>query len=107
LRAASFPASPLRLIPFKDNFRMRPGEEMPTVLLVEDDEATRFAMAGVLHREGYQLHLAASGGEALGVLQASAPSVDVLLLDVHLPDVTGAELCARLNEQYPRLPVIV
>jgi DNA-binding response OmpR family regulator len=79
----------------------------PTVLIVEDDDATRDAMARLLAREGYLVLTAATGHDAVGLLDSAAAPVDVLLLDVRLPDVNGTELCARLREAYPDLPVVI
>lgn len=83
------------------------GERPPTVLLVEDDEPARFAMAALLVREGYQVVTAASVHDAMGILRRPFTPFDVVLLDVHLPDASGIDLCARLRELFPKVPVIV
>ena len=82
-------------------------ERPPTVLIVEDDDTTRFAMTEILVQEGYLVLTAATGHDALGMLHQPLAPIDVVLLDVHLPDVNGIELCTRLRELYPHLPVIV
>jgi DNA-binding response OmpR family regulator len=83
------------------------GEPQPTVLVVEDDEAARFAMAALLVREGYLVLTAANCHDAMSILRSPLSPIDVALLDVHLPDASGIDLCARLREQYPGIPVIV
>jgi DNA-binding response OmpR family regulator len=79
----------------------------PTVLLVEDDELVRDAMTRILVREGYLVLTAACGHDAIGLLKTPLSPIDVVLLDVHLPDVNGIDLCARLREMHPKLPVVV
>ena len=79
----------------------------PTVLIVEDDELTRDAMAKVLSREGYLVLTAATGHDALGQLQTPLAPIDVVVLDVHLPDVSGIDLCARIRQVHPNMPVVV
>jgi DNA-binding response OmpR family regulator len=79
----------------------------PTVLLVEDDEATRHIMTRILVREGYLALTAESGHDALSYLRAPLSPIDVVILDVHLPDVSGIDLCARIREQHPNVPVVV
>jgi DNA-binding response OmpR family regulator len=79
----------------------------PTVLLVEDDELVRDAMYLTLVREGYLVHTAATGHDAIGLLKTPLSPIDVVLLDVQLPDVSGIDLCARLRELHPNLPVVV
>jgi DNA-binding response OmpR family regulator len=79
----------------------------PTVLVVEDDEATRLAMASWLAAEGFLVLTAANGHEAVGHLERPLETIDVVVLDVGLPDVDGVALCQRLRELYPALPVLV
>jgi DNA-binding response OmpR family regulator len=79
----------------------------PTVLVVEDDEMIRDAMTRILVREGYHALTAESGRDALGFLRAPLSPIDVVILDVHLPDVSGIDLCARIREVHPKLPIVV
>jgi DNA-binding response OmpR family regulator len=82
-------------------------KHQPTILLVEDDETTRDAMAAVLVREGYLVLTAGSGHDAISILHAPLSTIDVILLDVHLPDINGTDLCARVRQLQPDIPVIV
>jgi DNA-binding response OmpR family regulator len=79
----------------------------PTVLVVEDDELVLDAMTRMLVREGYLVLTAASGHDAIGLLHAPLQPINVLVLDVNLPDVSGIDLCARIRELHPDLPVVV
>jgi len=78
-----------------------------TLLVVEDDETLRDALACILVHEGYMVLTAATGHDAMGLLRTPLSPIDVVLLDVNLPDVSGVDLCARLREIYPQLPVVV
>ncbi len=64
-----------------------------TVLLVDDDEAKRYIMATWLQRAGHTVREAATGREAL----VQAPSADLILLDVHLPDMSGFDVCRQIK----------
>jgi len=79
----------------------------PTLLLVEDDELVRDAMTRLFVREGYLVLTASTGHDAIGVLRTPSSPIDVVLLDIGLPDVSGADLCARLRQFFPNLPVVV
>lgn len=79
----------------------------PTVLIVEDDESIRDAMTRVLVREGYLAMTAETGHDALGFLRTPLSPINVVILDVHLPDVSGIDLCARIRELHPTMPIIV
>jgi CheY-like chemotaxis protein len=78
-----------------------------TLLVVEDDEMVRDAMTRLFVREGYLVLTASTGHDAMGLLRTPATRVDVVLLDIGLPDVSGADLCARMRQFFPHLPVVV
>jgi DNA-binding NtrC family response regulator len=87
--------------------RTEVAEHQRTVLLVEDDEDTLFAIDKLLTREGYLVLTAESGHDAIGMLKKPLSPIDVVLLDVHLPDVEGTALGARMRELRPALPIVV
>lgn len=64
------------------------------VLVVDDNAAGRYAVSRMLRRGGYQVREAGTGKEALA-LAAERPRL--VLLDVHLPDLDGLEVCRRLR----------
>lgn len=75
------------------------------MLHVEDDEATRYLVARLLDRGGFDVIGAATGREALARLEDRP---DAILLGVKLPDVTGFQLCRHLRGD-PRaaaLPIV-
>ncbi|MBI3971424.1 MAG: response regulator transcription factor [Chloroflexi bacterium] len=76
----------------------------PSVLVVEDDRLHRVLLETNLTRAGYRAVVASSGEEALALLAREA--VDLVLLDLQLPDVDGYEVCRRLRE-ISRVPVIM
>jgi CheY-like chemotaxis protein len=79
--------------------------DQPTVLLlVDDDEAKRYIMATWLRRAGHTVIEAATGREGL----ARAGEAELILLDVHLPDISGFDVCRQIKAD-PRtaaIPVI-
>ncbi len=75
-----------------------------TVLVVDDDEGTRETLAAILRHEFRLLH-AASGEAALAVMEKE--DVDLMLLDVRLPGISGLEVLKILKENYPLVEVIV
>jgi DNA-binding response OmpR family regulator len=79
----------------------------PTVLLVEDDDVLLDAMTRMLVRAGYLVLTAASGHDAIGMLHTPLQPINVVVLDVNLPDVSGVDLCARIRELHPAMPVVV
>jgi type II secretory ATPase GspE/PulE/Tfp pilus assembly ATPase PilB-like protein/ActR/RegA family two-component response regulator len=78
-----------------------------TVLLVEDEETLRRVMRDLLEQEGYLVHEAGDGAEALEMIDRFAP--DVVLLDLNLPNVDGYTVLAQLRSRPATrdLPVLV
>jgi CheY-like chemotaxis protein len=85
----------------------RQKKPQPTILVVDPDDATREALNVVLVREGYFVLPAASVRDAWGMFRTPHARIDLVLMDPHLPDVSGIHLCARLRELSPTLPVMV
>lgn len=73
-----------------------------TILVVEDEIAVREIAAYVLRDQGYHVLEASSGSEALSLLSGEiVPGIDLLLTDVVMPGMGGAELAKRLQESTP------
>ena len=66
----------------------------PTVLVVDDSEPIREVTSGMLRDAGYDVLEAGTGAEGLRLARARP---DLVVLDVHLPDVDGFEVCRRLK----------
>ena len=77
-----------------------------TVLLVEDEPGVRHLARDVLSRYGYKVIEAADGSEALRLVAARDESIDLLLTDVVMPGMSGAELARRFRELRPNVPVL-
>jgi CheY-like chemotaxis protein len=78
-----------------------------TVLIVEDQDTVRQLAARVLKQQGYSTVEAASGSEALLLLQGQdAPAIDLLLTDVILPGINGRELADRVRSEMPAIKVL-
>lgn len=67
-----------------------------TLINVDDHEAARYARHRILTGAGFRVLDAATGQETLDLVDANRP--DLVLLDIHLPDFSGIEVCRRLRE---------
>ena len=76
-----------------------------TILLVEDEPAVKDLFAQALRREGYTVHEARNGLEALEV-ESTIPHIDLLVTDVAMPYMKGPELARHLRARQDDLKVI-
>ncbi len=77
------------------------------VLVVEDEDAVRNVAAEVLRRRGHQVSLAADGEAAVALVERDPSSIDVVVLDLVLPRLSGIEVFRRCRRLRPDLPVIL
>ncbi|EPZ38882.1 MULTISPECIES: response regulator transcription factor [Anoxybacillus] len=77
---------------------------MPQVLIVDDDAHIRELVGHFLSLEGFEIHEATTGKEALVVLEEA--KVDLVVLDIMMPEMDGWELCRELR-QYDDVPILM
>jgi PAS domain S-box-containing protein len=82
------------------------ARERPSVLVVDDSEVARAAIAEHLSALGYEVFATDGPGRALEWAAARREPIDLLLTELRLPDMTGDELAGRLRESNPELRVI-
>lgn len=78
---------------------------MFTILVVEDDKNTRKLMCAVLGNNGFEVHSAADGEEALEVLDKN--HIDLIVLDIMMPGMDGYELTQDLRTAGQNLPILM
>ncbi len=81
-----------------------PGSRQ-TILVVEDDRNIGNGLRRALEGEGYEVQWVTDGASALDV--AAGGRVDLVVLDLYLPDVDGVEICHQLRQSFPSLPILI
>jgi len=76
-----------------------------SILLVDDEDEIRGALARSLRREPYEIVTATSGAEALSILRQR--SIDVIISDQMMPEMTGLELFKQVKTEYPHVLRII
>lgn len=81
--------------------------DMASILAVDDSPSMRQLVALTLKRAGHEVHLAEDGVDALQV--AEGTEVDVVITDVHMPNMNGIELIGELRKRgnYRYKPILV
>jgi CheY-like chemotaxis protein len=75
------------------------------ILVVDDDPRNRFVIAGILTRQGYEVAQASDAMEALKVLSRLRP--DVVIADLRMPELDGADLALQIHANWPETAVIL
>ena len=80
---------------------------MATIMVVEDNEASRDALSRRLERRGYSVLLAGDGQQAVSIARSSVP--DIILMDLGLPVIDGWEATRQLKDDATtrHIPIIV
>jgi two-component system alkaline phosphatase synthesis response regulator PhoP len=78
----------------------------PAILIVEDEESLGKTLLLNLELENYNVKLAKSGNEALQLFNELNKKLNLVLLDVMLPEINGFELCRKFKSINPKVPVI-
>jgi two-component system cell cycle sensor histidine kinase/response regulator CckA len=73
------------------------------VLLVDDEDTVRNVLRRYLELRGWSVLEATTAEEALVLLETEAESVGVVVVDFHLPGLSGGALCRRIATEYPML----
>jgi CheY-like chemotaxis protein len=79
--------------------------EAPSLLITDDDPAFRETLQGVFEPQGFRTLLAGDGEEALGIVRRE--KVHLVLLDMHMPKLTGLETLRRVRQLRAILPCIL
>ena len=78
---------------------------MKKILIVEDEQSIRMALEDDFRHEGYDVDYAEDG--LTGYEKAKNPDIDLIILDIMLPEMNGFDICRKLRMQKINTPVII
>lgn len=81
-------------------------QERPMVLIVDDEEDLRDIMRRMLERRGFDTLVAGDREQAIAICQEHTGIIDVLVTDLKLPGVSGADLARTASELRPEMGVV-
>ena len=79
---------------------------MKRVLIVDDDAAVREVLSSALTHFGHKAYKASNGAEAIDVLRAN-PEIEIVILDLRMPVMTGREVCPLIKNMRPDIEIII
>lgn len=83
-----------------------PETRTPRILVVDDEATTRISLAELLRLEGYDVSIAASGEDALEVIDRNPP-FDLMVLDIKMPGMDGLQLTEAVQRRSPDTVIIL
>lgn len=78
---------------------------LPVILIIDDDKDIQQYTSNLLRKEDFSVKTAATGTAGLALIDKVNP--DLVLLDIHLPDIDGESICKETKKKYPNLPVVM
>jgi len=78
---------------------------MPRILVVDDEKEVRTLLSRFFTKKKYQVRTAETAEEAIRILESE--SMDAVLLDIHLPGMSGLDALSRIRARWPGLPVVM
>ena len=77
-----------------------------TILLVDDEDVVRSVSSEVLANHGYQVIQADDGKVAMNIFEARLFEIDLIVLDIVMPNMNGDEVARKIRQQRPDIPII-
>ena len=100
------PATDEEVEPFEEkSIKLAPGSE--TILLVDDEHAILDACSSMLEKLGYDVMVARGGREAVDLYRKNQSKIDLVILDIIMPDLSGGEVFDRLLDLDPEVKVLL
>ncbi|MBN2280053.1 MAG: response regulator [Candidatus Marinimicrobia bacterium] len=93
------------LVPSRSAVEAKKGRG--TILFVDDEEIIRMTMNDILTYLGYNVLLAKNGNEAIALFIEQKEKIDLVILDIIMPEMDGKETFIRLKELNPKVKVII
>jgi CheY-like chemotaxis protein len=98
---------PIEYNPKEDAFRRSQTNGRTTILVVEDEANMLRLLETVLSKRGYQVLTAADGEEAIEVHRSHKDAIDIILLDLGLPRISGQDVLVKLKTQNPDVKIVI
>ncbi len=81
------------------------SENAGRILIVDDEEAIRSLLRYSFEKDGYEVHEAINGVDALNVLEEF--KIDVAISDIVMPEMDGVELVKRMRAEFPMTRIVM
>jgi two-component system sensor histidine kinase RpfC len=107
--AQSVAYSDSNIVTMAEHYESIKGAKKLSILVAEDNQVNQQVIEGILQKAGHKTLLAPNGAVALDILTTGIDSIDMLILDMNMPEISGLEVAkaARFMDTSGRLPIIM
>ena len=98
-----------KVVPMSEYYDKHKGVRSLNILIAEDNKVNQQVIEGMLHKAGHKVLLCNSGDKALDVLGESLETIDMVILDMNMPEVSGLDVvkALRFMDTSSNVPVIM
>jgi two-component system, cell cycle sensor histidine kinase and response regulator CckA len=101
------PASSLPMLPQPSKEGSIELEGSGRILVVDDEAGVRKLLTAIIERHGYSVITASNGAEAIEIFEREADQIDLVILDLTMPVMSGQEAFRELHRMRPKTPVLL
>lgn len=77
------------------------------ILIADDEDVFRKLLGDFLRKDNYEVIESSNGKEALSLFQSNGDTLDLVILDVMMPEMNGLEVCKQIKYSYSNIPVLI
>ena len=98
-----------KIVTMAEHYAKQAGGSALNILVAEDNKINQQVIKGILHNAGHVVRIARSGGQALDILSEDMESIDMAILDMNMPEISGVEVVKSLRfmDTSGKMPVIM
>ncbi len=98
-----------KIVTMAEHYAKQAGVAALNILVAEDNQVNQQVIEGILRNAGHSVRIASTGDQALDILAEELESIDMLILDMNMPEITGVEVVKSLRfmDTSGQLPVIM
>ena len=107
--AQSVSLNDTKIVTMAEHYARQAGAKGLNILVAEDNQVNQQVIEGILRHAGHNVRIASTGEQALDILSGELEQVDMLILDMNMPEISGVEVVKSLRfmDTSGNLPVIM
>ncbi len=98
-----------KIVTMAEHYTKQGGATGLNILVAEDNPVNQQVIQGILHNAGHKVQIASAGDEALDIISTDLENIDMIILDMNMPEISGIEVVKSLRfmDTKSNIPVIM